>query len=402
MHSERVREVYWRGLCWAVSRVATETSFSTLLLRLWGRGILGELPMNTEGTLEDAKKSVSRQREGLSFFSLKHPFLFDALSLAEALSTDRVERLRQILADEVCGLSSKSALAAVSDVFTSGNDCAKVPAESRAHRGSNLRFIEGGFKKVLVCGNVGAGKSSVINALAGRRLLMPFGDPGDSRPVLISNSLERDYVLLGDGDRYAFVPAGEEEASDLSAYTRIGVAFTSACLRERPIAFIDGKGFNAGKAEVAAVSRDLICSGEYDLLVYVSNGQYFGTTDEHGILTFLHDRCDRPIFFLLNKLDQFHPGEDSIAKMVDDYRRNLAEVGFRTPDIVPLSSRAALLFRSERPVEDVLAEKNYLSAQFAKPYYDLPRYVLGEASSSPEESTGILLLEKSIVDKLAI
>ena len=198
-----------------------------------------------------------------------------------------------------------------------------------------------------------------------------------------------------------FVPTDDANNIDTSLFNCIGINYSSG-LEDNAVALIDCRGFNSNTIDKTSDCNHLIKTGQYDMVIYVSNCQYFGTTDEFDILTYLHSHCKKPIIFVLNKLDQFKPKDDSIAKMISDYRRNLNEIGFRQPTIVPLSAIAALIFRIDELDEDDLDDKAVLSDKFSKTYYDLPQYVSNCASSSLEDKSGIVLLEKSIKKLLSL
>lgn len=392
------RVIYYHGLCYLISEIAKNSSYSSVLLILWGQSILGFKPDSTKGSLDDAKKALSLHRRGLHFYRNKYEFLFDAFYLAETLSPQLVPTVYLLLKDRVCGAFTKGALMQVSDYFSFNKEFKGIPAPLVLHRLTNKMFIEKGVKRVLVCGNIASGKTSVINALIGKRFLNTSNIPSEKESLTIFNSREKDNIYLYNGSHFMFVPSDDANSIDMSFFNTVGIRYSSG-LENNAVALIDCRGFNSDTVDS---DGRLIEMGQYDMAIYVSNCQYFGTTDEYDILSFLHTYCKKPIIFVLNKLDQFKSKDDSIAKMISDYRRNLTEIGFLQPTIIPLSSHAALFFRLEELDEDDVDDKAILSDKFAKQYYDLPQYILNIASSSLEERSGILFLEKSIKEKLSI
>lgn len=397
----RSRAIYYKGLCYVISAIAKEYSYSSVLLSLWGQSVLGVKPDTTNGSLDDANKALSLHRKGLHFYRNKYEFLFDSFYLAETLSQQLIDSLYDILKDRVCGAFTKGALKQVSDYFKYNKECTSIPASLILHRLTNKEFIEKGVKRVLVCGNIASGKTSVINALIGKRFLKTSNIPSEKESLTIFNSREKENVYLNNGKQYMFVPSDDADSIDTSFFNNVGISFSSG-LGNSAVALIDCRGFNSDAGDNARGCGRLIEDGYYNLVIYVSNCQYFGTTDEYDILSFLYSHCKKPIIFVLNKLDQFKSKDDSIAKIISDYRRNLTEIGFSRPTIIPLSSYAALLFRIEDVDDEDMDDKAILSEKFAKPYYDLPQYILNIASSSLEEKTGILLLEKTIKEILSI
>jgi hypothetical protein len=87
--------------------------------------------------------------------------------------------------------------------------------------------------------------------------------------------------------------------------------------------------------------------------------------------------------------------EDSISKMLGNYEQNLKSIGFRSPEIFPVSAHAAFLFRlneSSLSKHELRQMKDY-QEQFTDPYYDLPTYIGDTKSSSLLKSSGILNIE---------
>ena len=130
-----------------------------------------------------------------------------------------------------------------------------------------------------------------------------------------------------------------------------------------------------------------------------SNCRYFGTNDEKNILTFLKKNTRKTIIFVLNQLDSFKQKEDSIDKMLTDYKSDLIKMGFKSPIIIPISAKAALLFKlSETELdEDELFEKEIYERKFEKDYYNL-LFTKGYKGNDLIERTGIRELERILMN----
>ena len=136
------------------------------------------------------------------------------------------------------------------------------------------------------------------------------------------------------------------------------------------------------------------------MVIYVSNAKYFATTDEKDILLHLYQKVNKPILFVLNQLDQFKQKDDSIAKMLEDYREILLKIGFNQPIIIPISAKAASLFKQENSVldEDDIFEKELLQKKFEKDYYNLAAYTNSSDHTSFLGRTGIMALETLLMN----
>jgi hypothetical protein len=152
---------------------------------------------------------------------------------------------------------------------------------------------------------------------------------------------------------------------------------------------------NSENGDHASLSYSVIKKGEYDLLLYVSNAQYFDTVDERKALETVYKFANKKrVLFVLNQLDSFNPETDSISRMMASFRSILMKCGFKNPMIFPTSGYASLvsyLSEVELGVKGQI-DKEYLSSAFGERYFDLPSY-LGLASS---DKTGVELLEKTI------
>ena len=108
----------------------------------------------------------------------------------------------------------------------------------------------------------------------------------------------------------------------------------------------------------------------------------------------LKKSTNKPIFFVLNQLDRFKKKEDSIEKMINDYKSDLKKIGFRHPQVFPVSAQAALMKKlspDEMDEEDI-EDKLLFERKFQQDYYNLPKYV-GEEYP---DTTGIEMLEDKL------
>ena len=142
-----------------------------------------------------------------------------------------------------------------------------------------------------------------------------------------------------------------------------------------------------------------ILKGDYDAVMYVSNSKYFGTNDEHKLLKMLKAKVKTPTLFVLNQLDYFVPEEDSILKMVNDYKSDLIKFGFKKPIIVPVSAYASFLFRTETSLLSKIEMRKLemLNEVFECDYYDLPMYINEQSSKDKLSMTGIISLENILI-----
>ena len=126
---------------------------------------------------------------------------------------------------------------------------------------------------------------------------------------------------------------------------------------------------------------------------------YLGTDDEYNLLKLLKTKVRKPILFVLNQLDNFIPEEDSIAKMLNNYKSDLIKLGFNKPTIVPVSAYASYLFRTDASLltKIEMRKLEMFNEVFEYDYYDLPVYINEQSSKDKLSMTGIISLENKLI-----
>lgn len=108
------------------------------------------------------------------------------------------------------------------------------------------------------------------------------------------------------------------------------------------------------------------------------NGENIGTDDDRKHLLFIQENYEGKILFVVNKVDRFRRGEDSIEETLKKVVFDLTNLGFENPEVVPVSSYAAYLAKmsifSESLDEDDQDEYERLSRKMKKAEYQLGRY----------------------------
>ncbi|GHU34066.1 hypothetical protein AGMMS50256_27190 [Betaproteobacteria bacterium] len=131
------------------------------------------------------------------------------------------------------------------------------------------------------------------------------------------------------------------------------------------------------------MARKTLADESYEKLIYVLNANKLGTDEEFRYLKYVSKNVPKEkLIFVLNKLDDFKKGEDSIAKSIDGVRNDLRGIGYENPVICPLSAYFALLIKmkqnSETLTEDEQDVYDFYVKKFSKLEYNLS-YYYGEA-----------------------
>ncbi|CAM3218752.1 dynamin family protein [Vagococcus fessus] len=202
-------------------------------------------------------------------------------------------------------------------------------------------------KKILVTATMSAGKSAVINALIGKEILKSrnTATTGKTYHILNKNTQNKN------SSRYEKEIERELPDDILEQYPEsncensifIGTVFNNETLEGIPLEFIDTPGINYSEnPNHKSISEYEIDSNDYDMILYVINATQNGVSDDHEHLSKLQG-INKPIIFILNKLDEFNEKRDSLEETYKGTVDYLKEIGFEYPDVIPLSAYAGLL-----------------------------------------------------------
>ena len=337
----------------------------------------------------------------MKFFYMRDSFFFDVFYLAQSslLKGCNLDKISDYLRQNVCGFFSKKSMNKILIAYKqNGSSIEGVSSAQINHRNTNSKLLTTAEKRILVVANVSAGKSTLINSLVGYRLNRTKTTACTDKLVYLHNKCSNDGITTKRNDGvYSYSSNINDVNSD--SLIEASLPFKSTLGKER-ICFIDTPGINnAEDSRHKQITEDVIKKGDYDAVMYVSNCQYFGTNDEHNLLKFLKANVKKPILFVLNQLDVFDPEEDSINKMLNEYKSDLKKFGFRDPEIIPVSAYASFLFRLDSSYltkTEAIKQKNMIEL-FKDDYYNLPKYIGQGRSSEILDKTGIKYLENKII-----
>lgn len=410
---EKFRITYLKGLGACLNIISEDSAVTKMFFTAWAQSVLQnntDVSEFWESDLKAIRKAVSIQRKRFNFFSMKHSFFFDAFYLTYNFEKDKLTTIYNFLNKKIASYFTRGALQKVYDYYVDNKEPSKVSSILIDHKKRNELYFRASPKRVLVIANVSAGKSTLINALVGYPLNKVRTTACTNKLVMLHNKRETDGITISKNTnnchKYDYYNSIEYycyynsiEQVDSNMFTEAAFPFNSS-LSSKSICFIDTPGVNNVEDTYhRTITEESIRKNDYNAVIYVSNAQYFGTTDEKALLEYLHKNVRKPIVFVLNQLDKFKPKEDSIDKMLANYNSLLNSIGFKQPIIIPVSAQAALLFKTDNTKldEDELFEKELLQKKFEKDYYNLPQYIGAEISTALLERTGILQLERTIV-----
>lgn len=375
------------------------------LFKAWESSILGKeqaLSYDTNNPKEKVKKAIKLNRIGWRWFRLAYPFFFDCFYLTSLCDSDMIHKYLEEYKG-YCNFITKKHFANVYDYFRSNQSCDKIPVELIRHKETNEQFATLPLKRILIVANVSAGKSTLINALVGKKINSTASNACTKDLCYVFNKPLSDGVTIKtrkDG-KFKYVESFDKQLSDDGE--QIGVYFESNLLQSKKICLIDTPGINDAISKSSReITEKAIIDNDYDAIIYVANASYIDRIDEHKLLEFIIYHTKKPIVFVLNQFDRYNPESDSIEDAINDFREDIIHFGIHDPIIVPVSAYYALMFRlddkgllSERENKKLENSKRW----FYEEYYNLPSYVVignKDSYNNMIHQTGISLLEHII------
>ena len=212
----------------------------------------------------------------------------------------------------------------------------------------NMAFRKKAPSSVMVTATMSAGKSTFINALAGKYICLSQNMACTSKiHCIVNKAFEDNFAYEYDHD--LILTAGKEELlndNELNKSDKIvvGTKFIGGLSKER-IIVNDSPGVNfSGDQEHKIITEKLIKRKNYNLLIYIMNATQLGTNDEDSHLDYVKNTIGRkPVLFIINKIDTFNVEEEDIGAAIGRQTELLKKKGFKAPMVCPVSSRAAYL-----------------------------------------------------------
>lgn len=403
----KLKEIYIKGLGACLYSLSNGSEITNLYYEVWANSITSNednkiLYWGNNDTY--VKKAMSLHRNGWRLISMKHTLLFDCyyILLSSIRKKDEIEMINKVLNyfnQNICGIFSKHASNAIFSYFANSIPNDNISQSLINHRKVNLDSESNICKNVLVVANVSAGKSTLINSMIGYRINKAKTTACTNKLVRIYNKTAKDGITLYNlNQTYEYTK--DICSIDSDSFTCASLYFNSN-LCDSNICFIDTPGINNSyDLRHRSITEDAIKNIPYDAVIYVSNARYFGTNDEYSILSYLKKHVKKTIIFVLNQLDCFDKEEDSITKMLKDYKDDLIKLGFKSPCIIPIMAYPALLLKLDKSIKNNIENKrtSLYKELLNDSYYDLPNYITGIKSDGLLEKTGINLLERQLIN----
>lgn len=263
------------------------------------------------------------------------------------------------------------------------NDIQKGPFEELKQK-DIIRAFELASKsefEVNVIATMSAGKSTLINALLSKKLMPSKQESctatisrikdSDSE-VFNAKAYDKDETLLEVQPELNYEIMQKLNANeDVSEIAIEGdIPFVSA--DDMALVLVDTPGPNNSRDENhKATTYRMLSESSKTLVLYILNATQLGVDDDNNLLNNVAESMkvggkqskDRFIF-VVNKIDTFRKGEDSVNDSINKVRKYLEDKGINNPSIFPAAALPALDIRTylkdgDKTDEDLEDEINY-------------------------------------------
>ena len=232
--------------------------------------------------------------------------------------------------------------------------------------------------EMAVVATMGAGKSTLINAMLGRELL-----PARAEATTATIAKIHDIDGMAGFNATAYDADGKviEKCADLTlenmnrlndtpgtSVVEIYGDIPGVESKEVKLVLTDTPGPNNSRTlEHQAHTFRLLDAEWKPMIIYVLNATSLEVNDDDYLISKVasimkqgdrqsHDR----FLFVLNKADEFDPDTEPIARKLDDVLKYLGRHGITNPRVMPVSARLAKLIRQSRNADSTLTAKEKL------------------------------------------
>lgn len=217
---------------------------------------------------------------------------------------------------------------------------------------------------VNVIATMSSGKSTLINALLGKKLMPSKNEACTATiteildaddPTFAAVVYDEDDVVLQEVPHLTYEIMNE--LNDNPNVHRISTEGDIPFLDSKSTALmlVDTPGPNNSQNQAHKnTTYRAINNDSNNLILYVLNGTQLSTNDDAALLHYVADQIKKGgkqvrdrFLFVINKMDQFNPQEESIEKAILSAKRYLASYGIDDPQLFPCSAFTALNIKTD-------------------------------------------------------
>lgn len=287
-----------------------------------------------------------------------YPDYEDVLAMSqEAMNKNIHIKVKHIPAKEV-----KDKEVAIEEIF---KDIQKGPFEELKQTDveRSFRLAIGSDFEVNVIATMSAGKSTLINSLLGQRL-MPAKQEACTATIteikdndlgrFIAKVYDRKGKIIESYDNLTYEIMEKLNSNPSVSKIRVEGDIPFVTAEDVSLVLVDTPGPNNSRdPEHRAATYRMLSESSKTLVLYILNATQLAVDDDNRLLNYVADSMkvggkqsrDRFIF-VVNKLDDFKNGQDSIEGALNNVREYLLRKGIVNPNIYPASALTALHIRT--------------------------------------------------------
>ncbi len=403
---EKLRREYAALLRYFADGNGEKDLWSEQLLRLYTETIAGE-----ETEAQGSKLKDLGLFEKIGFSAYRYLLLTDSLFIG---SFDDREKGEQIL--QKClsfwGKRYNKKMRFIFDAFYRPED--KDPdALSPQLRAiyeivrKDRAFFEISTKRIMITANMSAGKSTLLNALTGKKVNRTQNDTCTAKIHFLHNKAGED-GLIYEWDHDLELNAStdilmDDNINNDSPEIHVGTRFRSVEEIDGKICFIDTPGVNSSMDRShRQLTNDAVKNLECDLLIYLFNAENIGSDDDLNHLRFVKENHKGPVLFIVNRLDRFKKGADSVPETLASVKQDLCRLGFEEPEVYPVSAYAGYLAKMAmyggELSEDEKDDLEFVKRKLKKEEFSYEKYYPEEGVDlhDPPDEEQLLLMHSGI------
>ena len=387
----------------------------TMKSDLWSKQVMklyAKIILNEDIEPKDIKAKDLNVLQKFKFFQYRYFLLTDCLFIH---CFDNKKKGEQILENVIkfYGERYRKKMSFVFEAFYSFEDnglLQSVPELEAVYSiiWKNRKFLSSRTKRIMITANMSAGKSTLMNALMGKKINKTQNDTCTAKIHFLHNkagedglNYEWEYDLELDA---SFDILMNDNVENDSHEIHVGTRFRSLCEIENKVCFIDTPGVNSSMDKTHRVmSNEAIKNIECDLLIYLFNAENIGSDDDIKHLKYVKDNYNGKVIFLVNRLDRFKKDSDSVPQTLESVKKDLSRIGFGNPEVYPVSAYAAYLSKmeiyGEQLSEDERDDLEFVKRKLKKGEFSYEKYYpdYAEVNIKLQDDLGEVLLHSGIL-----
>lgn len=278
-----------------------------------------------------------------------------------AVSKDAAEKGINIRVEHIPAKEVKDKERAIEEIF---NDIQQGPFEELKQPDvlRAFRMAKSSDFEVNVVATMSAGKSTLINALLGKKL-MPAKQEACTATIteihdndadhFEAEAYDKDGNLIETHTELTYEIMDRLNSSQNVSKIRVTGNIPFVTSEDVSLVLIDTPGPNNSRdPKHRATTYGMLSESSKTLVLYILNAQQLGVDDDDNLLNHVADSMkvggkqsrDRFIF-VINKMDEFWKPEDNVDSAIKKVRDYLADKGIENPNIYPASAMTALYIR---------------------------------------------------------